>query len=194
MESSTCAIAAIWPAHAPAVGDDETRVDGRDVARSNVGHLRRDDPLPYELETDHAAIRPGFAAVRPGVLEVGRDQLPAVDRRAGQSEDAADLRVERRFAPERVREREILALDVRCLARGGELGHVVFGVVGSGDVIGPGVLDGCGGDPPEYPVLVDALPGSDRVLDRVSPAGMEQAVESPGRARSKVPALYEEAA
>ena len=61
-----------------------------------------------------------------------------------------------------------------------EFGYVV-GVVPRGDHEEPaGVLEAVRHDPPQHPVLLDALPGRLGVLDDVAPAAVEQPVVTAG--------------
>jgi hypothetical protein len=66
----------------------------------------------------------------------------------------------------------------------------VVGVVKrGGDEEPAGVLDAVGGDPPQDPVLADALLGGARILDRVAATGMQQAVEASAGALGQIRAI-----
>jgi hypothetical protein len=66
---------------------------------------------------------------------------------------------------------------------------VVGVVVRRGDEETAGVLDAIGRDPPQDDVLLDALLGRQRVLDRVASAGVQQPVEATAGALGEVAAL-----
>ena len=53
------------------------------------------------------------------------------------------------------------------------------------------VLDAVGGDPPQDPVLGDALLGGALILDRVAPARVQQPVEATAGALGEIPAVDE---
>src|SRR6185503_3187653 len=87
---------------------------------------------------------------------------------------------------------DLLGRDAGLRAPRDELVAVGRVVLGRRDEQAARVLDGVGGDPPQHDVLLDALDGGVRVLDRVAPAGVQQAVEAARGPLGEVPAFGED--
>ena len=128
------------------------------------------------------------------VGDVGLDELPRLHGAIGQLEGAADARIERRLAPERLGDRDLLAVDVGGVACRLEAGDVVVRILGRGDEQAARVLDARGGDPPQDAVLGDALARSERVLGDVAAARVQEAVVAAGGAGPVVAALHQQRA
>ncbi len=176
-------------------GDDESRRDAGDGAAPPVSEIDRDDPLAGgQLHGDRAVIRPDQGTSRARVGDGSFDQLPRLQRAVGDAEGAADGGVERRFAAEEVGDIDVFAGDARGDARRGEPIEVLLGIVRRRDEVAAGILDAGRGDPPQDPVLGDALAGGGGVLDDVPAARMKQAVMPAARPAAKVALVNEEAA
>src|SRR5664280_1727599 len=137
--------------------DHEAGRDARHASRSLVAERRRHDPAAVAFHAHQALIGPGVAAVNARVGDVGFDELPWLHGAIRQLEGAADARIERRLAPERLGDRDLLAVHVGGVACRLEAGDVVIRILGRGDEQAARVLDARGGDPPQDAVLGDAF-------------------------------------
>src|ERR1700690_525892 len=136
MVTDTLTMAAIWPAQAPA----------HETTKRGVMRVR----LP-----ERSSRR--VAAERPRIRDVRLDELPGLHGAVRQLEGAPDGRVQGRLAPQRLGDRDLLAIDVgRCTGRR-EGRDVVVGVGRGGDEEATGVLDAGRRDVAEDAVLGDAL-------------------------------------
>ena len=169
--------------------DDEPGRDARQAPGVLVADGCRDDPVTVALHRHEPLVGHGLAAAGARVRDVRFDEVPRLDGAIRQLEDAADAGVEGRLAPQRLLDRDLLAVDV-----GGKAGRrkridVVVGIVRRGDEEASRVLDAGRCDATEDAVLRDALARGERVLGDVSAARVEEAVVPPGGAGAVVAAL-----
>ena len=174
--------------------DDEARRDARQAARALVAQRRRDDPLALALHLHESLVRPRVAAERPRIRDVRLDELPGLHGAVRQLEGAPDGGVQGRLAPQRLGDRDLLAIDVGRGAGRGEGRDVVVGVGRGGDEVAAGILDAGRRDAAEDAVLGDALLRREPVLGHVPAPGVQEAVIPPGGPGPPVAALDEQRA
>src|SRR5439155_5829410 len=118
-----------------------------------------------------------------------RDELPGVEVGVRDGEGARDPRFEPRFLPKRLGNRDLFDGEARLLAAPQEVVAIGRVVPRRRDEQATGVPDAVGRDPPHDRVLDHALAGGNRILDDVTPAGVEEPVETAGRPGRQVAAL-----
>ena len=115
------------------------------------------DPVTVAVDRGHLVVGEDPGAALCGAARHRPDRLPDVDARVRYPEGTSDLRVQARLLAQRLRHRDLLAIDVGLAAGLGEAIGVGGVVPGCGDEQAAGVLDAVGCDPPQDAVLGDAF-------------------------------------
>jgi len=156
-----------------------------------VVHDGAADQATLDRQCGDLRIRPDVGAIVVRGREEAQRQPHRVDRPVRDPHRRLELRVEIRLQSQRVGGRRRLRRNPAGGAALQERLEIVEVFLGHGDEQSVIELERPRADPPEHPILLDALARGVAVVNGVAAAAVQQAVMAPGRSRGELSSLDE---